>query len=57
MADASGENGSQTPIAITVAVLTSTIGVAVLWMKGILSVRIMWTISVCVSSPTTNQPD
>lgn len=26
-------------------------------MKGILRVRIMWTIRVCESRPSTNQPD
>ncbi len=27
-----------------------------LWMKGICAVRMMWMISVCVSSDSTNQP-
>src|SRR5881628_3860290 len=57
MAGASAENGSHTPIAITAAVVASTTGAAVLWMNGIFSVRIMWTMSVCVSRPTTNHPD
>ncbi len=30
---------------------------AVLCRNGIFSVRIMWTMSVCESSPSMNQPD
>ena len=34
----------------------STGRAAVLWRNGIRSVRIMWTMSVCVSRPWTNHP-
>src|ERR1700722_3980152 len=56
-AGASGENGNQTPHAIINSVNSTTGATAVLWMNGIFSVRIVWTINVCVSSPSTNQPD
>ena len=38
-------------------VMPSSGHAARLWMKGILRVRIMCTISVCESRPSTNQPD
>src|ERR1700736_4917493 len=56
-AGASGENGNQTPQAMINSVSSTTGATAVLWTKGIFSVRIVWTIKVCVSSPSTNQPD
>src|ERR1700680_4665993 len=56
-AGASGENGSQTAHAMINSVSSTTGATAVLWRKGIFSVRIVWTINVCVSSPSTNQPD
>src|ERR1700722_16468297 len=55
-AGASGENGNQTPHAMINSVNSTTGATAVLWMNGIFSVRIVWTINVCVSSPSTNQP-
>ena len=45
------------PAAITAAVASSSGQEGRLCRKGILGVRIMCTISVCVSSPMTNQPD
>src|ERR1700730_5349079 len=56
-AGASGENGSQTPQAMINSVSSTTGATAVLCTKGIFSVRIEWTIKVCVSSPSTSQPD
>src|SRR5258708_38368314 len=53
----SEENGKKIPIAMTAAVTSSTGGEAVLWMNGILCVRIMCTISVCDSRLSMNQPD
>src|SRR5260370_40342279 len=53
----SEENGKKIPIAMTAAVTTSSGGEAVLWMNGILCVRIMCTISVCDSRLSMNQPD
>src|ERR1700674_194153 len=56
-AGASGENGNQTPHAMINRGNSTTGATAVLWRNGIFSVRIVWTIKVCVSRPSTNQPD
>ena len=45
------------PTAMINAVVASKAGDARLWMNGIFGVRIMCTMSVWVSRPTTNQPD
>ena len=45
------------PTAMMTAVVTISGAEARLWMNGIFGVRIMCTISVWVSRPTTNQPD
>ena len=41
----------------TAAVVSASGNEGLLWRNGILRVRIMWTISVCESNPSTNQPD
>ena len=51
-----GENGSQTPTAMMIAVVTISGQLAQLCRNGIRLVRMMWMISVCVSSDSTNQP-
>ena len=45
------------PTAMIAAVMTSSGAAARLSMNGSFGVRIMCTTSVCVSRPTTNQPD
>ena len=45
------------PIAMIAKVSSTTNGAAVLWKNEIFSVRIIWTIKVCDSRPSTNQPD
>ena len=52
----SGENGSQTPKAMTTTVVTISGQLARLCKKGIRFVRMTWMMSVCVSSDSTNQP-
>ena len=51
-----GENGSHMPTIMTIMVMVITGQLARLWMKGMRLVRMMWMISVCVSSDSTNQP-
>jgi hypothetical protein len=49
-------NGSMTPTQQITMDVAINAGLALLSMKGILAVRIIWIISVCVSSDSTNQP-
>ncbi len=54
--EASGEKGRYKPRPMIVAVIISIGKEARLWKKGILEVRMTWTISVCVIRLSTNQP-
>ncbi len=45
------------PTAMMSRLMTSSGHAARLPMNGIPGVRMMWTIKVCVNSPSTNQPD
>ncbi len=55
-AGANGENGSHTPTAQMMTVIASSVRLGRLSTKGMRPVRITWTISVCDSSDSTNQP-
>ena len=55
-AAANGETGSHNPVAMTVTVVAIRGQLAQLCRNGIWFVRMMWMISVCVSSDSTNQP-
>ena len=57
MAQPNGVNGMQMPIAIMAHVISITGHEAALCTNGILRVRVMCTINVCESNPSTNQPD
>lgn len=52
-----GVNGMQMPIAMIEKVISITGHEAELCMNGTLRVRIMCTMSVCESKPSTNHPD
>ena len=51
-----GEEGNHMPSAMMIAVVTISGQLARLWRKGMRLVRMMWMMSVCVSSDSTNQP-
>ena len=51
-----GEKGSQAPMAMMIAVVTVNGQLAQLCRNGMRLVRMMWMMSVWVSSDSTNQP-
>jgi len=51
-----GVNGIAMPTAAMIRLVATSAALARLWKKGTLAVRIMWMISVWVSSDSTNQP-
>jgi hypothetical protein len=55
-AAAKDEYGSQAPMAMMVSVVSVMGRDALLWMKGIRLVLMIWTIRVWVRSDSTNHP-